>query len=34
MNRADLQVVRKAFRTILQVKEAENNAFVRQEEFW
>ena len=34
MNRADLQIVRKAFRTILQVKEAENNAFVRQEEFW
>ena len=34
MNRDDLHDVRKAFRTMLQIKDAENNAFVKQEEFW
>lgn len=34
MNRDDLCDVRKAFRTMLQIKDAENNAFVKQEEFW
>lgn len=34
MNRDDLQDVRKAFRTQLQVKDAENSAFAQQEEFW
>jgi len=33
INRDDLQDVRKAFRTILQVKDADNDAFVK-EEFW
>lgn len=34
MNRGDLRDVRKAFRTILQVKDAESDAFVKEEEFW
>lgn len=34
INRDDLRDVRKAFRTILQVKDAESNAFVKEEEVW
>ena len=34
LNRDDLRAVRNAFRTIHQVKDAENSAFVKQEEFW
>ena len=34
INRDDLRHVRKAFRTILQVQDAESNAFVKEEEFW
>ena len=34
MNRGDLWEVRKAFRTILQVKDAGNEACVKEEEFW
>ena len=34
MNRDDLRDVRKAFRTILQVKDDESNAFVKEEDFW
>ena len=34
INRDDLRDVRKAFRTILQVKDAESNAFMQEEEFW
>ena len=34
MNTDDLRDVRKAFKTILQVKDAENDAFVKQEEVW
>lgn len=34
MSRDDLRDVKKAFRTILQVKDAESDAFVKEEEFW
>lgn len=34
INRDDLRDVRKAFRTILQVKDADNDALVRQEDCW
>lgn len=34
MNRDDLREVRKAFRTVLQVKDAGDEAFVKEEELW